>query len=194
MNGTDLSAAPATNGKCGERHLFTVSVPANVLAEFNALPSSRRDPKLYFLENLFHADSVSWTDRQEALFTAGTPYALVIRLRAHSLRHGFAPLLGAVGVGGRDGAGGGPLVWLGKGWAWKERAYTRRRAVTGLRFREDCRRGVFFMLQFHRNVVVEAVEIEVWSGRTRYQRHPMLHWVAWISLFLGIDWALHALS
>lgn len=166
-----------TDQQYGEKVAFTLAVPAEVIAKYNALPAHKKNPNMSALENALAADSVDWSDTVERSFSrADSPYTVVVKMKGRAIADGNAMSLTSIGYGDENGIKSSMLT-IGKvdGKAGEVFEAIKTPAVT--RFREDGKRFMHLSLANRSNLQVDQIDLEVWSGKTSFQMHWALYWL-----------------
>lgn len=159
----------------GRKKLLAVTLPATLLADFNAMPAAAPSRDKLTLDRTLSAFGASWTDAKARLFTAAdSPYTLVLRLQARALADGEASAAATVGYA-MQGKARSALLHLGKERARAGERFTITRAGPVTHFVEDRRRALHVVLGNRRNISVERIEVEVWSGRNGFNMHWTLY-------------------
>jgi hypothetical protein len=176
----------------GKTLVASYMVPAEKLAEFAEFRPAPKNPKLTALENVAFADSVKWSAPAISVTSRDSPYRLAIRVDAAAPGAGPAMSTWLAGWTKLDQDGDAGMnrstVVAGLGDAdipvdklTGPRALSRTAASAPVSFKVDGRVIPAIELQALRNMTLNRVDVEVWSG---------IPSASWMELLFGWQTAL----
>jgi hypothetical protein len=176
--------APAEGPRFGKRMVAEYELPPETIAQFASLKRTPPDKHESALVNALLTQSVDWKGPILDVRTADNPYTIVVTVNGVPTADGDAATMWTAGwqltKGDFDDVRK-PLAGLTRPDARGGEKFVVTAAAMPTSFKEDGRMGVVLGLVDARNVTIESVRVQLWSGL------PSTTWLEAVGAF---RWAL----
>ena len=162
----DVSAPPDVNNRTyGKEQVLAFDIDAATLAKFRAHKGDVIDPKRSPAENMASASTTDWTGQMQKLVSSKKPYVMVVTLSGTAMADGDAVSAWHAGWKNEEGVTrSNPVAGLNKLKAKAGERFMVTVSSAPVSFKEDRSMQPVLGLARARNMQIESVNIQVWSG------------------------------
>ena len=163
--GLTAHAAGDKDKKYGKRIVAEYDLPADVIQKIASFKPSAPQKGESMVVNMAGADAVPWNGPSFKANSSTNPYVIVIRVKGKALEAGDASTMWQAGWRLDDSTTRMSVVpGLSKSGARAGEALTLTAAAAPVSFKEDREVGAYVGLVNARNLAIESVHVQVWSG------------------------------